>query len=205
MKTYKEYLAESKRTFEFRVKIADCDMTPELREKIEQSLEAYKLVDISKPKRLPIERTNEFSQLGPVERQQFDIKVEYPTVPEAVRQTIHACCGVPLCCIRVVNLAADEQEQDPVSNHEEGAVLNNELPASDGKGQDAVGSKRVTSLLKELEKAKHGGEQHKGVNDDILAAEAHKETAAKFNSDSAENKTSVLGTHKAKLPAPQGR
>jgi len=205
MKTYKEYLAESKRTFEFRVKIADCDITPELREKIEQALEAYKLSDISKPKRLPIERTKEFSQLGPVERQQFDIKVEYPTVPDAVRQTIHACCGIPLVCIRVVNLFADEQEHDPVSNHEEGAVLANELPADDGKAQDTVGDRKVGSLLKELEKTKHGGDQHKGINDDILAAAVHKETAAKFNSDSAENKTSVLGTHKTKLPAPQGR
>lgn len=203
MKTYKEYLTESKRTFEFRVKIADRDITLELREKIEQSLAAYKLVDISKPKRLPVERTNEFSQLGPVERHQFDIKVEYPTIPDAVRQTIHACTGVPLSCIRVVNLAADDQEQDPVSNHEQGSVLNNELPAGSGKEQDVVGGRRVSSLLKELEKIKHGDEQYKGVNDDILAAVAHKETAAKFNSDSAENKTSVLGTHKAKLPALQ--
>jgi hypothetical protein len=65
-----------------------------------------------------------------------------------------------------------------------------ELPTTDG--QDHVGDKKVASFLKELEKAKHGGDQHKGINDEILAKSMPQEKAAKTTNSSPQNNRSPV-------------
>lgn len=206
MKTYRDYLAESKKTFSYRVKVADCDLTPEIREKLESTLDAYQLINITKPKSMPITRYREFPTLGPVSCNQFEVEFNYPCLADQVRQTIHAGTGIPLQHIFVVDPAVDQMDADPVSNQEDGAVLGKDLPKSDGSAQDVVGDKHVSSLLKELGKDKYnGGEQYKGVNDDILAKSVPAEKAAKTSDQYPQNTTSVLGAHKVKTPSPKGK
>ena len=82
MKNFKEYLSESKKVFSFRVRIADCDMTPELSEKIETALRAFDLVAKGSAKSMPVSRRPEFANLGPVGCCQFEghlVKVEVQT------------------------------------------------------------------------------------------------------------------------------
>ena len=66
MKAFKAYLTESKRTYDFRVRIANCDLTSDLLDKIELGLKAFDLADITKPKSQPVTHCNEFAALGPV-------------------------------------------------------------------------------------------------------------------------------------------
>ena len=103
MKTFKTYLEESVRTYSFRVRLADCDCNTELMDKIEQALSAFKLVDITKPKSMPVARANEFYKLGPVGRHSFDAVTAYPANPPQIQQAIHNCCGLPLTHIYVAN------------------------------------------------------------------------------------------------------
>jgi len=191
MKTFKEYLTESKRSYSFRVKVADCDLDGDMLDKIEKAMSAYQLIDISKPKRMPIERVREFAKLGPVGREMFEISTAYPTIPPQIQQSIHTATGIPLDHIYVADLMSDEAEIDPVSDHEEAPILTKDYSGNDS-AQSVVGLKRVDSLLKELGKEKHGGEQHKGVNDNILAKSVPAEKAATTSDKAPQNTKGVL-------------
>ena len=75
-----------------------------------------------------------------------------------------------------------------------------ELSPPDPKAQDDVGLKKLASLLKELNKDKHGGIQYKGVNDEIQAKSAYKEKPAKFNTDLPVGDKSPMGNRKQSNP-----
>lgn len=191
MKPYKEYLAESKKTFSFRVRIADCDLTPEINEKIETALAAFDLIDKTAAKRLPPQRRPEFYQMGPVECHQFEITVNYPANPEGVRNVISQGAGISAQRIFVTLPNSEPEMFNAKSSTEDSPVLTKEeLPTNNG--QDHVGDKKVGSFLKELEKVKHGGEQHKGINDEILAKSMPQEKAAKTTNDSPQNNRSPV-------------
>jgi hypothetical protein len=191
MKTFKDYLTESKKFYSFRVKIADCELDGEMLDKIEKAMSAFQLVDISKPKRLPVSRCKEFAKLGPVGREVVEVSTAYPTIPPQVQQSIHAATGIALDHIYVADLMYDDMEIDPVSDHEEAPILTKDYPGND-TAQSVVGMHRVESLLKELGKDKHGGEQHKGVNDNILAKNVPAEKAATTSDKAPQNNKSVL-------------
>ena len=78
MKTFKDYLTESKRSYGFRVKIADTDLDGDVLDKIERALSAYQLNDITKPRRGPVSRYKEFAKLGPVGCEMLDVVTNYP-------------------------------------------------------------------------------------------------------------------------------
>jgi hypothetical protein len=191
MKTFKDYLTESKRSYSFRVKIADCDLDDEMLDKIEKALSAYQLNDITKPKSQPVSRYREFAKLGPVGCEMMEVVTNYPAIPPQVQQSIHAATGIPLDHIYVADLMSDNMEIDPVSDHEEAPILTKDYKGNDS-AQSVVGLHRVESLLKELGKEKHGGEQHKGVNDNILAKSIPAEKAAKTSDKAPQNNKSVL-------------
>jgi hypothetical protein len=170
---------------------------------LERNLAQFQLVDITKPKSLPIAKTMEFAKLGPVERQFLDITINYPTTREGLRQVVHAAIGCPLDHIVVVSTLEDEMEKDPTSQHEDGPVLGNpEYPNVEG-AQETVGLKKVESLLKELGKTKHGGEQFKGINDAILASKVPAEKPAKTTNDLPQGNKAPVGSNKNKLQPPR--
>jgi hypothetical protein len=197
MKTFKTYLQESVKTYSFRVRLADCECTAELMDKIEQALSAFKLVDITKPKSLPIARTNEFYKLGPVGRNTFDVVTAYPANPPQVQQAIHNCCGLPLSHIYVINAGADDQDAaaEAASEHTDGGkalLADPELKQDDNNAQDHVGLKKIDSLLKELEKNRGVQTQYTGINDNILVKSETKEKTAKTSNDAVQNNRSPL-------------
>lgn len=206
MKTFKTYLQESVKTYSFRVRLADCDCNAELMDKIEQALSAFKLVDITKPKSMPIARCNEFYKLGPVGRHSFDVVTAYPANPPLVQQAIHNCCGVPLSHIYVVNAGADDQDaafEAPPEHTDSGKALlaDPDLKQDDNNAQDHVGLKKIDSLLKELEKNRGVQTQYKGINDEILAKGETKEGAPKTTTSLPQNNRSPITDSGSKAAA----
>jgi hypothetical protein len=195
MKNFKEYLVESKRTYDFRVRVADCTLTSELMDSIERGLKAFDLADISKPKSQPIAHTKEFLNLGPVARQQFEIKLNYPTTPAGVLQVIHQSSGIPAQQIVVRGMLEDDMPDNETSGDGSVNIGNDELKDQAG-AQEHVGLKRVDSLLKELSKNRHEPEQQKGANDSILANSVPKEKTAKTTADAPQNNKSVVTPNK---------
>ena len=200
MKTFKKYLTEHKRTYGFRVKIADYEINSDALDAIKQGLSGYAVVSVSKPKSTPIGKCNEFHKLGPVSREIFDAVTAYPAIPPQIQQAIHTATGIPLSHICVINPEQDI-EDDFVVRKSDQPLLTSPLEQEDAGAQDKVGQKHVDSFLKELEKSQGKMTQYKGVNDSVLAKDMPKEPAAK--AIGSQNNTSPIGTNKSKLQPPR--
>lgn len=196
MKTFKAYLTESARTYDFRIRIAG-EVTSESIDKIKQVLEAYKLDSISKPKRLPIQESPLFPNMGPTEINVIDIAVCYPANDAQVRALIAECGCFPAACILVsptnspfeAALAGDE-----VSNkggkQGEAVLLQNEMVA-EKVSDDLVGDARIPSLIKELEDSRKY---------ELEEAEGGNTAKAKTTNELPVGNSSPIGTHKNKIP-----
>lgn len=203
MKSFKAYLTESHKTFDFRIRIA-CEMPEDLISKIKTVLEAYKLDSITKPKRLPIQETPEFPSLGPVEIHIMDATFHYPCNDEQVRTLIAERAGINLACIRVTpknspyEAAQEGLEQSNIGGKAGDSVLlqdNMERERPGAGGKELVGDARIPNLIKELEETR----KYQYEN-----AAGGTTPNAKTTNDLPTGNTSPLGGHKPKLP-PVGR
>jgi len=157
MQKFQDYFYNAKRPYEFRIKIANLDITKnEVMEAIKNALDAYEVESITAPKRLPVQEHRDFGKLGPCEVHVIDVVVNYPTIAEQVRQLVINRALVPNYCVHVETMgqAANEELVNErilaQSEGDDGAVLNNpELPTTPG-AQEVAGQARVDSLLKEL-------------------------------------------------------
>ena len=181
MKSFNEYLTESKRVYEFKIKIAgDCpkDCVP----KIKEALSTYKVESCSKGKGVPItEKQTDFPQLENVGVTIFNVTLGYPANSVQVREAVANKLHVVAEKIRVRNI---HEEAELALNHEHNEKSGESLLSKDyeanTEGQKLVGEKHVMGMLKELNKVGHQGlTQYKGVNDEILAKSVPAEKAKK--------------------------
>lgn len=197
MKSFKAYLTESHKTFDFRIRLA-CELPDDLMSKIKTVLEAYKLDTITKPKRLPIQESPDFPSLGPIEIHLMDATFHYPCNDEQVRTLIAERAGINLACIKVTPKNSPfEAVRDggEISNVGGKVVLATEEMQTEEAPKDLVGDARIPNLIKELEETrKYQYETASGGNTPV----------AKTTNDLPVGKTSPLGGHKPKLP-PVGR
>lgn len=193
MQNFQKYFYESSKLFEFRVKIANVDLTPEVMENIKNAIDAYQIETVSKPKRLPIQEHKDFGKLGPCECHVIDIAVKYPTIVEQIRQLIVNRAQINADCVCVYTKGQAEQEDSVVERIDnQGAVLETEELESDASGQELVGEKRNLSLLKELETRKY----------EIAGNDT---PAVKTTNELPQNNTSPVGNTKQKpLNIPKG-
>lgn len=197
MKSFKEYLTESKKTYDFKIKVAgEC---PEgAVEKIKEALGMFDCASCSSGNRSPIQESHfDFPSHKNIEVTTFDVCLNYPSTSPQVRAAVVNKLKMAESCVIVRN---PQEEAETVLNHandkKEGATLDN--PLEEVNGQNLVGDKHVTSFLKELSKTKTQGTQYKGVNEKILAKKAPKEKAAKTK-ESIET-TSPVGSKKVTKP-----
>jgi hypothetical protein len=202
MKSFKEYLTESKKVYEFKVKIAG-DCPKDCTEKIKLALSQYQLESCSGGKRTPIqERQVDFPEHANVNVTVFDVCTCYPATSLQIKNSIAETLKMSGALIKVRN-AMEERE----------LAINNANAAKSGKSvleadyekednQKLVGDKHTMSLLKELGKSKSVGEQKKGINDTILAKSVPTETLK--DKPAKQNNTSAVGSKKVKLPTAKG-
>lgn len=199
MKSYKEYLMESKTTYDFKVKIAgqtpkDCTML------IKRGLSKFQVENCSSGKSTPIQETQvDFPSLKNVSVTVFDISTAYPATSAEVAALIAEHTGVPTGSIKVRNdKEIAEEELNHANDDATGESLLEKPELEDTDGQKLVGDKRVGSFLKELGKTKRELEQYKGVNEKLLAKKVPSEKA---NTQKAStNSKSPVGSRKVTLP-----
>lgn len=154
MKTLNDYLAESKKTYEFKVGVAG-DLPDGFESKLKDFLEKYKVVSISKGKKTPIqERPLVFPNLENVEVTFWDIELTYPTTDLVLQDYLSRSCTIPNGHLIVRTRHSPLEE---ISDFKEKAVYEPLLTNDDMGGesaQDKVGDSRVMDLLKELEVAR---------------------------------------------------
>lgn len=200
MKSFKAYLTESQKTYNFRIRMA-CEMTSEIENKTKQALEQFKVESISKPKRLPIHESPLFPNMGPVEINIFDISIAYPANDDQVRNALAECGCCPAANIRVTptdspfEAIMDGTEVSNLGGKQGEAVLlqqtmERDRPAAGGAA--LVGDDRIPNLIKELEETRKyhypeaaGGKTPKG----------------KTSNDFSQGTTSPMGSKQNKIPS----
>lgn len=86
MKTFAEYLTESRKTFDYRIKIAG-DPPPEFMKEFEQKLRQFDVIKISAPKTTPLQKTlTDFPQYNNQSMTFMDVTFNYPATPPQITQ-----------------------------------------------------------------------------------------------------------------------
>lgn len=154
MKSFKDILTESKKTYKFIVRVAG-DLPEGFADRLETNLKKFDLVNLSKGKRTPIqERPLDFPKLQNIETHTFETEVNYPTTPQVLENYLTDNCVVPRghLIVRVpgepLELTQETKEETPYE-----AILATEEMGGES-AQDKVAGNRVMDLLKELETAR---------------------------------------------------
>ena len=203
MKSFKEYLTESKKVYEFKVKIAG-DCPKDCPAQIKTALAQFHVESCSTGKRTPIQETHkDFPDHKNVNVTLFDVCTSYPATSPQVRDKIAEALGISHSAITVRNIHEAAEEE---INHKHDTKSGNSVLQSDyesDNNQQMVGTQHAMSLLKELGKTKKAGHQHTGTNDALLAKSvpAEKNTSK----EAKQNNVSPVGSRKVNLPTAGGR
>jgi copper(I)-binding protein len=194
MKTFSQYLTESKKTFKFKVKVA-ADLSDEQVSAIERGLQMFKLLDISKPKRLPIqENPVNFETLGPVEVSLMEVETAYPATIDQIKQVVHTAGKVAASHV-FVNTESQEIDVVRISTDKDGKpLLLQDYEDSDEKVQELYGDENVKITLKSLENGKKKYE-----------FELPNKETAKSSNDLPQGVLSPVGSKQNKIPDPMKR
>lgn len=203
MKSFKEYLTESKKVYEFKVKIAG-DCPKDCGAKIKEALAQFSVASCSSGKSTPIQESNvDFPELKNIGMTVFDVCTHYPATSSQVRDAVSSSLKKTHSEIRVRNLA-EEQETEINTQYAEksGEALLGKDYEKDGD-QKEVGAAHTENFLKELSKTKHTLTQYTGVNDELTPTKPPKASDVK---EQPVNKKalSTIGGKKVKLPTAQG-
>lgn len=196
MSLLKQYIAESVKTYKFKIKIAG-DLREDTIEKMSAAMKKYDCDGVGKAKRTPIQEVPlDFPEMKNTHVNIFDIECRYPVTSHVLTQYLAEKLSMSASCIRVRNPGEEaEIELNSLSlGHKQSsteALLNQPYENSDN--QKLVGDKRNIDFLKELSQFKHEGEQYKGVNDELLSKSAPKE---KMTVDTNIGTTSPIGSKK---------
>ena len=185
MKSFIEYLTESKeeKKYSFKIKIAG-DLPENCEDVMETALQKYQVAKFSKTKTTPIQsKLIDFPMLENASVTVFDVELEYPTTSQVLTNYMAEQTGVSLDCIRVRSPLEDAESElnlEHMDEKEKKALLTQDYQKENN--QDKVGDKGISNFLKDLAKVRKESEptQYKGVNDSILAKKMPKEKAAEY-------------------------
>ena len=151
MKDFKTYLAESQRTYDYKIKVAG-EMNKDNVDKFKTALEAYKVSSLTGPRRLPIQESPEFPNMGPVEINILDVKLAYPCTNDQVHTALKQCGCHPGSAIKVI--PADSPYNAIMDGKEGEAVLLQTEMKAVAHDFDYTGEKTIPNLIKELQAAR---------------------------------------------------
>lgn len=187
MKHFTDYLTESKKNYDFRVKVAG-EFTTEQESKLRDLLDRFTVSEFKKKGKTPIQELPlDFPQVKNCEVSIFEVTVDYPTTTHELTEYLSTGLGLGRKYL-VVRRPGEpgEEYQQPVEERK-GALLTDPdyKEAPNAKFEDYYGDKYNSGFVKELNdllklQRKERGEQ-------IPAAEA-----VKYNTDSEAGKQAVL-------------
>ena len=154
MRSFKEILTESKKTYEFKIGVAG-PLPEGCVDKLETALKKYNVVNMTAGKKTPIqERPLDFPKLQNIKVTYWDTEIEYPTTAHVLEEYLSNCCSIPETHLIVRNANDPRIEyQEETDNSPYETMLTKEDMGGES-AQDSVGGNRVMDLLKELESAR---------------------------------------------------
>jgi hypothetical protein len=165
MKTLKHYLAESQKTYEFRLKTI-VELSEDQLDKLETHLRKYDAYDIETPKRTIMQSAPlDFYNTGACEVFIIDFKTRLPLSPALLINELVPRLGISEGNIRVRNKLEPAEELDTIHREENSGETKKEKSKSilldpdykevkNPKADEYHGEKHKTKFLRDLEKNK---------------------------------------------------
>lgn len=176
MKTFKEYLLESKQTYHYKIKIAGT-LPEDASSKLKSVLEKFKVAEFKSGKKTPIQtQPLDFPEMRDTEVHIFEAEVEYPTTTDVMAEYVARHLLVSPHCVKV-RTNGQEAELEKQVAHSPDNLSGESLLASEytkENNQDLVGAERVTNLFKELARENLATKDAPKGNQDILTNEEGK-------------------------------
>lgn len=195
MKNFLEHLAETQKTYEYRIKLANVDPA-ECKERLENALDAYGLESLSEGKRLPIKESDiDFPNHKNLQIYIVEAVLNYPVNDQQLRAIIAERVGLAANLVVVVPANHPEEQRrwnlegNDIREYKQGeSVL--DKPLEEVKNDEA--SKQYSmagSLLKELSTPE-------------FKAEGGAAETAKTTNDLPTGDASPVGSRQNKIPSP---
>lgn len=187
MKTFKEYLSESKKQYDFRVKVAG-EFTTEQEDALKSLLGRYSLSGFKKTATTPIQELPlDFPQVKNCEVNIYEVSVDYPTTQHELTEYLTAELGVNKQNLVVRKPGEPTEEYQTPVEPREGALLDDPdyKESPNVQFEDYYGDKYNTGFVKELNDILKL--QRKARGEEIPT-----EGAAKFNTDAEVKQESLL-------------
>jgi hypothetical protein len=180
MRSFKEHLTESKKTYDFRIKIAG-ECTTEHEAKLKGLLERFSVAGFKKIGKTPIQDLPlDFPKLKNIEVTIYEVTLEYPTTQFELTEYLSSGLRITNENIVVRKPGEPLEEYQTPTEKRTGALLNDpnysEQPKIDST--DYFGAKYNTTFLKSLQL--DAAERRKARGEDIRVAI---EGAAKYSTD----------------------
>ena len=167
MKTFKEYLSESKKVYSFKVKVAG-ELPENFQENLKNKLEKCKIVTLEKMNSTPVQKVPlDFPLLSNMEVTTFDVVTEYPITPPQITLFIKEI-GIREECFRVRGSGEpSELDQLMLDNEPTAGLLTDSQykEATNVKHKDVFGDEFNKSFLKDLQKASKERNKEEGVGE----------------------------------------
>ncbi len=171
MKTFSEYLTESKKVYSFNVKVAG-EVPEGFCDKLKACVASREVVTCEEMNKTPVtEVPMDFPELTNMEVTTFNLVTNYPITPIEVQKICCEQCGCDDTHCKVVNSASPTEEYQINDDKREGALLhdNEYKEAGKVKYKDYFGDDFNKSFLKDLQKTSK--ERKKELGHDKLKAD----------------------------------
>ena len=124
MKSLKQYLTESEKTYEFRLRSLS-EISDDCMDRVESHMKKYNMESMGAPKKTIMHKPRGFGDVGPREIYMYDIKTKLPATTNAIQEEIASICGVSLGEMIVNNMNESEElwEVEEESEEEATSVL----------------------------------------------------------------------------------
>ena len=123
MRSFKEYLTESVRKFDFRIKVAQ-ECTSEDETKLKGLLERFSVADFKKTGKTPIQQLPlDFPQVQNTEVHIYEVSLNYPTTPQELLEYLSSGMGVNKANMVVRNPREPSEEYQAEHTPRDGALL----------------------------------------------------------------------------------
>lgn len=187
MKTFTQYLSESAKRYDFRVKIAG-EFTSEQEATLKTTLEQFCVSGFKKLGKTPIQELPlDFPQVKNCEVSIYEVSLDYPTTQQELTELLSTSLGVNKQMLAVRRPGEASEEYQTVTEPREGALLDDPdyKEAGTPAFEDFYGDKYNTGFVKELNDILKLQRKERGE-------EIPTEGAAKYNTDKPANTASIL-------------
>jgi len=135
MKNFQQYLAESERTYNYRIKIVG-DVAPDFIKQLEERLKQFEVVKISKPKTTPVQlKPADFPKHSNDSVTSMDVEFRYPAIEPQIKEIAQLLFLDPN---RIIMLTAPHEdgmdsERVKVETENKNLLTDTDYPAPDAE------------------------------------------------------------------------